>query len=118
MQQPLGMVLPLGIARDLGADHARRVVVVFGAVHASDRALVEKFDLQRTGRRAVMRTGLMAYPRHALGPQRLIHRVADYRRTPIPGLSDRAGSARFRLAQPHASAARDADQQHHQHRRA
>ena len=68
------MVLPFGVARDFGADHTGRVVVVFCAVHASDRALVEKFDLQRTGRRTVMRTGRMTDPHRFWEPDGLIHR--------------------------------------------
>ena len=36
LQQAVGMVDALGIARDLGADDAGRVAVVLGAVHAAD----------------------------------------------------------------------------------
>ena len=62
MQQPVGMMLALGIARNLRADHAGRVVVVLGAVHAADRALVDDFDIKRAGRRAIVRTGGKADP--------------------------------------------------------
>src|SRR5690606_29485069 len=55
LQQPVGMMNPLGIARDLGADDAGRVVVALGAMDATDGALVDDLDVERTGRRAVMR---------------------------------------------------------------
>jgi hypothetical protein len=60
MQQALRMMLPLGITCDLGADDAGGVVVVLGAVHAADGALVKQFDFERAGRRAVVRAGRSA----------------------------------------------------------
>ena len=56
------MMHALGVARDLGADHARRVVVVRRAAHAADGVVVEHLDLERAGRRAVVRTGGGADP--------------------------------------------------------
>ena len=44
------MMDALGVARDLGADHAGRVGVVLGAAHAADGAVVEHLDLERAGR--------------------------------------------------------------------
>src|SRR5262245_41213978 len=41
LQESLRMMLALGVTRDLRADHSRGVVVVFRAMHAPDRALVE-----------------------------------------------------------------------------
>ena len=61
-RQPVGMVDALGVARDLGADHARGVGVVRRAAHPADGAVVEHLDLERAGRRAIMRTGRMADP--------------------------------------------------------
>ena len=57
LREAVGMMDALGVARDLGADHARRVGIVLGAAHAADRALAEHLDLERAGRRAVVRTG-------------------------------------------------------------
>ena len=57
MQQPVLVMLALGVARDLGADHAGGVAVVLGAMHAADRALVDQFDVERASRRTIVRTG-------------------------------------------------------------
>jgi hypothetical protein len=57
LQQPVGMMDALGVARDLGADHAGRVVVVLGAAHPADAAAVDHLDVERAGRGAVVRTG-------------------------------------------------------------
>ena len=56
-RQPGRMVHALGIAGNLGADHARRVGVALRAVHPADGARVQPFDVQRAGARAVVRTG-------------------------------------------------------------
>ncbi len=50
MLEPVLVMHALGVARDLGADDAGGVVVVLGAAHAADGALVEQFDLERAGR--------------------------------------------------------------------
>ena len=57
MQHAVGMMLALGIARDLGADDAERVVVVLGAAHAPDGAVVDELDFERAGRGTIVRTG-------------------------------------------------------------
>ena len=62
LQQPVGMVDALGIARDLGADDAGRVAVVPWRRGRGRCGAVEDLDLERAGRRAVMRTGRMADP--------------------------------------------------------
>ena len=54
MGQPIRMVDALGIARDLGADHARRVWVV-GPTHRADARAVDDLNIQCAGRRAVVR---------------------------------------------------------------
>ena len=73
MQETVGMIGALGVARDLGADDAARVVVVLRAAHPADPA-VDDVDLERAGGRAVVRTGRIADP-PALGePDGLIHR--------------------------------------------
>ena len=56
-REAVGMMDALGVARDLGADHAGRVGIVLGAADTADGALVEDLDLERAGRRAVVRTG-------------------------------------------------------------
>src|SRR5713101_6286155 len=53
--ETLRVVLPLGIARDLGADHARRIGMILAAVDPSDRPRVEPLHLERAGARAIMR---------------------------------------------------------------
>ena len=55
--QPIRMMHALGVARDLGADHPRRVGVVRGATHAADRLIAEHLDLERAGRWAIVRAG-------------------------------------------------------------
>ena len=56
------MMDAVGIAGDLGADDARRVAVGLGAMDAADALAVEQLDIERAGRRAIMRTGRMADP--------------------------------------------------------
>ena len=72
MQQAVGVVDALGVARHLGADHARRVAVVLGPAHAADRASVDDLDLERAGRRAIVRTGGVA----PLDARREVHALA------------------------------------------
>src|SRR5437764_587703 len=54
MQQTIRMMDALGITRDLRADHARRIKIVFRAAHAPDAAAVEHFHFERARRRAVI----------------------------------------------------------------
>src|SRR5260370_13536480 len=54
-RQALGVVLPLGIPRDLGAHHALRVGLPLGPAHPADARAVDPFDRERAGARAVMR---------------------------------------------------------------
>ena len=51
------MMHTLGVTRDLGADHARRILIVGRAADPADRMGVEHLDFQRAGRRAVVRAG-------------------------------------------------------------
>ena len=60
LQQPVGMMDAVGIAGDLGADDAGRIAVGLGAMDAADAVAIEQLDLERAGRRAIMRTGRMA----------------------------------------------------------
>src|SRR5262245_31807706 len=62
----------LGVARDLRADHARRVGIVRRAADTTDGALVENLDFECAGRRAIMRTGGGADP-HVGKTNGLIH---------------------------------------------
>ena len=57
--QSVGMMDTLGIARDLRADHARRVGLMLGAANPADRRAVDHLDVERASRRAIMRTGRM-----------------------------------------------------------
>src|SRR5262245_65120122 len=75
MKEPLRMMLPLGITCDLRADHSRGVVVVFRAMHAPDRALVEQFDFERAGGWTIVRTGRIANPLCLGETDGLIHRA-------------------------------------------
>jgi hypothetical protein len=61
LQKPIGMMDAFGVSRDLGADDAGRVVVVPGAVDAADPVRSKDLDVERAGRRAVVRAGGMAY---------------------------------------------------------
>src|SRR5487761_675203 len=48
-------MLARGIARDLGADHTRRVALAARAVDPADALAVDALDLERAGARAIMR---------------------------------------------------------------
>ena len=54
-RKPLGMVLPLGIAADLGADHAVGVALRPRTANAADPIAVNALDLERTGARTIVR---------------------------------------------------------------
>ena len=54
-RQPVGMVLALGIAGDLGADHPLSVGLALGSAHPADRRLVDALDRERAGARTIMR---------------------------------------------------------------
>src|ERR1700678_731609 len=60
------MVDTLGVARDLGADHACRVGLQLGTSDTADRGIVDHLDIERAGRRAIVRTGRV--PDGYLGP--------------------------------------------------
>ena len=81
----------LGIAGDLGADHARGIGVVGRAAHPADRMVVEDLDLERAGRGAVMRAGGSADFLYFFRANKLVH--AGLGRT-IPG--GRFSGKRFR----------------------
>ena len=49
----------LGIARDLGADHAGGIALQFGTAHPADGVAVDHLDIEGAGRRAIVRTGGM-----------------------------------------------------------
>src|SRR5207302_3188802 len=69
--QAVGMVLPLGVAADLGTDDALRVGLPRGAAHAADRRRIEPLDRQRAGARAIMRAdaiGGVEWQRRAPAP--------------------------------------------------
>ena len=54
------MMDALGVAGDFGADHARRVGLVFRAVHPADGLGIEKLHIKRADGGAVVRAGGMA----------------------------------------------------------
>jgi hypothetical protein len=60
MHQPVGMMDALGVARDLGANDAGGIVIVLGAVDSPDPVAVQQFDVERTGRRAIVWADRMA----------------------------------------------------------
>src|SRR5580704_11639033 len=53
------MMNAFGISRDLGADHARGIGLKLGTAHAADGGIIDHLDIQRTGRRTIVRTGGM-----------------------------------------------------------
>ena len=59
MHQPVGMMDALGVACDLGADDARGIALQFRAMHPADGRTVDHLDIERAGRRAIVRTGGM-----------------------------------------------------------
>ena len=75
-QQAILVVQPLGVAGDLGADHARGVVVVSRTANPADPAVGEKLDFERAGGWAVVRArrGTDTNRRRDV-PQGLVHPV-------------------------------------------
>ena len=59
LPEPIGMVNTLPVPRDLGANHAGRVIVIAGPDHAPDGFRIEQFDFQRTGAGTIVRAGRM-----------------------------------------------------------
>ena len=59
IDQPVRMMDAFGVAADLGADHARRIGLQLGTAHPADRGIVDHFDIERAGRRAIVRAGGM-----------------------------------------------------------
>ena len=60
MEQPVGVMNALGVTRDLRADDARRIGLQLGAADPADRAAVDHLDVERAGRRTIVRTGGVA----------------------------------------------------------
>src|SRR5579863_1112694 len=54
-RQALGVVLPLGVAADLGANDTIGVALGAGAANAADAVRTDPLDLERAGARAVVR---------------------------------------------------------------
>ena len=50
------MVLALGVARDLGANHTQRVVLRRSTPNTSETMLIGALDIERAGTRAIVRT--------------------------------------------------------------
>src|SRR6202035_4369462 len=69
MQQAIGVMHALGIARHLGADHARGVGILLGTADAADGAPVDDLDFERAGRWTVVRAGRSA----DFWPDELVH---------------------------------------------
>ena len=59
MLQPVGMMDPLGVTRDLGADHAGGITLQFRATDPADGRTLDHLDVERAGRGTIMRTGRM-----------------------------------------------------------
>jgi hypothetical protein len=68
--QAIGMMHAFRITRDLCADHASGIGIVLGAADATDGVVAENLDLERAGRRAIVRTD----GREEAGTDGLIHR--------------------------------------------
>jgi len=82
------MVLPLGIARDLGADHAGSIAVPPPAMNPADGVPIEDFDLEGASAWAIMRADGMG---NIVG-----HRQPRIGRTPTLGQPAGAGNERRR----------------------
>src|SRR5271170_8124529 len=54
-RETLRMVLPLGVAPDLRADHAIGIALAAGAANAADPGAVDQLDLERASARAIVR---------------------------------------------------------------
>ena len=59
VHEPVGMVHAFRVARDLGADDARRVAVVLRAAHPADPAVGQQLDVERARGWAVVRADRM-----------------------------------------------------------
>ena len=75
LQQPLGVVEPVGIAGDLGADDPGGVAVVGAAAHLADAAVGADLDVERAGGGTVMGTDRMADPAFAEMRGRNVHGI-------------------------------------------
>src|SRR5205823_4581181 len=75
---PFRMMDALGVAGDLGADHASRVGLLLRTADAANAAALDHFDIERAGRRAIVRTGGVA----DLDLGALVH--DQFRNTKIP----------------------------------
>ncbi len=91
-RQPVRVVDALGVAGHLGADDAGRVAVVGRAVDAPHAARVEHLDLQRAGRRAIVRAGRGAAERL----QRGVHGASSCAGQARPARPRRGGPRRAR----------------------
>src|SRR4051794_37904314 len=60
VHQPVRVMDALGITSDLGADDARSIALQIGTTHAADAASFDHFDVERTCRWAIVRTGGIA----------------------------------------------------------
>ena len=56
LEQPVGVVKTLGVTRDFGADHAGGVRIALRALDLTQAPAVQLFHVERTNRRAVVRT--------------------------------------------------------------
>ena len=59
IHQPIRMMDALGVTRDLGADDAGSIGLQLGASHPADGRTIDHLDIERAGRRAIVRTGGM-----------------------------------------------------------
>ncbi len=64
VQHAIRVMHPLGVTRNLGADHACGVAVVLRTAHGADAVRPQYLDLQRAGGRAVVRAGAGSDVRH------------------------------------------------------
>src|ERR1700692_1605770 len=94
------MMNALGIARDLGADHARGIGLQLGAAHPADGGIIDHLDVEGTGRRTIVRTGGM--PDVDLGL--LVHGLMGNIKSPA-SRAHLSGNAGAKTAAPHASCA-------------
>src|SRR5215207_4306217 len=100
MEQPVRVMNALGVARDLRAYHAGGIGLQLGAADATDRAAVDYLDVERAGRRTIVRTGGVA----DIDLGMLVHALLGNikRRGRREGLT---GSAPAKTAVSHASGA-------------
>src|SRR6185295_10574584 len=89
MQETIGIMDAFSVAGDLGANNTGRVAMIGRAVHAADPVVAQQLDVERTGRRTIVRTDRMANGNLGSG----VHGHPSRAAIPAPRLNEFAAMA-------------------------